>query len=168
MKTNIFYILFILFASSSIAQIPPRNPNESTKDFTNRVFPVGTRVLAKFVNKQTNIVLKYWYYGTIISIAASGDKVTIKYDDGDKQEVPVRSERLQPNITFSSLSTSIQSSYQGKKVIARFYDSGYNKKFWYKGYANIVKAGTSVYVVYDDGDKKTHTNLESICVYIDY
>lgn len=168
MKSKIFCLIFVFFISAIFAQIPSKNPNESIKDFTNRVFPVGTRVLARFVNKQTNIILKYWYTGTVVSVNSNGDKVTVKFDDGDKQDVRVSSGMLQPFISFSSLSSDLQASCQGKKVLARFYDSGYNKKFWYKGYANIVKAGISVYVIYDDGSKKTHTNLETICVFIEY
>lgn len=168
MKSKLFILIFVLSINLLFAQVPSRKPNESTKDFANRVFPVGTRVLARFVNKQTNIILKYWYLGTVTSVSIDGSKVSVKFDDGDKQDVRVSSSMLQPFISFSTLSSGVQASYQGKKVLARYYDSGYNKKFWYSGYANVVKSGVSVYVIYDDGSQKTHTNLETVAVTINY
>lgn len=52
----------------------------------------------------------------------------------------------------------------GDEVLARYYDSGYNKKYWYK--ATIArKSNGKFYVEYEDGDAKWHGNFNTLVLF---
>nr|WP_289851987.1 tudor domain-containing protein [Rhizobium sp. SSA_523] len=77
----------------------------------------------------------YWYPGVISSI--QGSKITIQYDDGDRETVSINETR--------PYDWSI-----GKKVECNFKGQGQ----WYSGTISSL-AGEKIGIAYDDGDKET-------------
>jgi hypothetical protein len=87
----------------------------------------GDWVLARWKNGQ------YWFPGIIQSV--SGDRLTIKYDDGDRETLKVND--VKPyNWTI------------GSRVECNFRGSG-----WYAGKITAL-GGEKLSIAYDDGDKE--------------
>ncbi|MBB1247531.1 tudor domain-containing protein [Rhizobium sp. G21] len=77
----------------------------------------------------------YWYPGVIASV--KGSKVTIQYDDGDRETLPV-SETKPYNW---SIGKKVECNYQGQGK-------------WYRGTIASL-AGAKIGIAYDDGDQET-------------
>lgn len=77
----------------------------------------------------------YWFPGVIDKV--SGDKITIRYDDGDKETVAIGDVRPYDWMI-------------GTKVECNYKNSGE----WYAGTIASL-AGEKIGIAYDDGDKET-------------
>lgn len=88
----------------------------------------GDWVLARYKNGQ------HWFPGVIQSV--SGDRLTIKYDDGDRE-------------TLSLSSVRPYNWVIGSRVECNFRGSG-----WYAGKITAL-SGESLSIAYDDGDRET-------------
>lgn len=94
----------------------------------------GDWVLARFKNGN------YWFPGVLQSV--SGDRLTIQYDDGDRETLPLASVRPY-NWTI------------GSRVECNFKGGGK----WFPGKITSL-GGTALAIDYDDGDKeRTKTGL---------
>ncbi|MCB0707201.1 MAG: hypothetical protein KDC34_17915 [Saprospiraceae bacterium] len=100
---------------------------------------------------------KYWYKGST-SNSNSCDGVYVRYDDGDTK---CHSDMytVVPFVTVQSTGANI-----GDRVLARYYDSGYNSKYWYLG-TITRKSGGEYFVEYDDGDTKWHGNFNTLVLF---
>ena len=77
----------------------------------------------------------YWFPGVIDSI--SGGKVTIRYDDGDRETVAIS--KVRPYDWM--IGTRVECNYKGGGQ-------------WYAGKISSL-AGEKIGIAYDDGDKET-------------
>ena len=77
----------------------------------------------------------YWFPGVIDSI--SGGKVTIRYDDGDRETVAIS--KVRPYDWM--IGTRVECTYKGGGQ-------------WYAGKISSL-AGEKIGIAYDDGDKET-------------
>jgi hypothetical protein len=123
---------------------------EAEKESNSFGLEVGDQVLAR---SQIGLggLGKYWYVGTISKINSNG-VLHINFADGDTEWVE------DGNYVLKSHDSSL---YSGDKVLARYYDSGYDKKYWYLGTIDRV-TGQGWYVTYNDGDSKFHSDRTTL------
>lgn len=112
-------------------------------------------VLARYYDSGYNS--KYWYMGsTSDSYSCSG--IYVIYNDGDRK-CHTDMYTVVPYLTIQSTGANI-----GDRVLGKFYDSGYNSKYWYLG-TITKKGGGEFYVEYDDGDSKWHGNYNTLVLF---
>ncbi len=94
--------------------------------------------------------------------------VFIEYEDGDKSWLTVSGKTISVFQPFSRLNQVEKDSFYTKKVLARYNDSGYQAKFWYRGTITLPdpkdpkRDKTKYKVNYEDGDTKWHNNMDTI------
>lgn len=77
----------------------------------------------------------YWYPGVISTV--QGSKITIQYDDGDRETVSISETRPYNWV----IGNKVECNYQGQGK-------------WYRGTISSL-AGAKIGIAYDDGDKET-------------
>jgi Agenet domain len=112
-------------------------------------------VLARYYDNYPNS--KYWYQGTVSR--QSGSDYYVEYADGDRKWHTDRG-TIVPFISVQQTGANI-----GDKVLARYYDSGYKSKFWYKGKITRKDSDGKFYVEYEDGDRKWHGNHSTLVLF---
>ncbi len=112
-------------------------------------------VLARFSDSYP--VSKYWYRGTVTR--TSGGQYYVEYADGDRKW-HTNSSTIVPFLTVQQTGANV-----GDKVLARYYDSGYKSKYWYKAKITQKDGDGKFYVEYDDGDRKWHGNYNTLVLF---
>ena len=100
---------------------------------------------------------KYWYRGTVTR--TEGSKCYVEYSDGDRKWHSNRA-TVVPFVSVQYTGAKI-----GDKVLAKYYDSGYKSKYWYKGTITQQDNDGKFYVEYDDGDRKWHGNHNTLVLF---
>ncbi len=90
---------------------------------------VGDWVLGNYKNAG------YWFPGVIEKL--QGDKITVRYDDGDRESVSISAVRPYD----WKIGTKVECNYKGTGD-------------WYRGTISSL-AGEKIGIAYDDGDKET-------------
>ncbi|WP_095444286.1 tudor domain-containing protein [Ochrobactrum quorumnocens] len=90
---------------------------------------VGDWVLGNYKNAG------YWFPGVIEKL--QGDKITVRYDDGDRESVSISAVRPYD----WKIGTKVECNYKGAGD-------------WYRGTISSL-AGEKIGIAYDDGDKET-------------
>ena len=90
---------------------------------------VGDWVLGNYKNAG------YWFPGVIEKL--QGDKITVRYDDGDREIVSISAVRPYD----WKIGTKVECNYKGAGD-------------WYRGKISSL-AGEKIGIAYDDGDKET-------------
>lgn len=90
---------------------------------------VGDWVLGNYKNAG------YWFPGVIEKL--QGDKITVRYDDGDRESVSISAVRPYD----WKIGTKVECNYKGAGD-------------WYRGMISSL-AGEKIGIAYDDGDKET-------------
>ncbi len=90
---------------------------------------VGDWVLGNYKNAG------YWFPGVIEKL--QGDKITVRYDDGDRESVSISAVRPYD----WKIGTKVECNYKGAGD-------------WYRG-TILSLAGEKIGIAYDDGDKET-------------
>lgn len=90
---------------------------------------VGDWVLGNYKNAG------YWFPGVIEKL--QGDKITVRYDDGDRENVSISAVRPYD----WKIGTKVECNYKGAGD-------------WYRGTISSL-AGEKIGIAYDDGDKET-------------
>lgn len=144
--------------------------NVVKREYYEKVFYPKARVLAKYPGASIPVIgglkdalfrtNKYWYLGTITKVDFSKKcNLFVIYDDGDQSWVPCA--WAFPYTPFSGMSKAERDSFLAKPVLARFYDSGRNLKYWYLGTVTRIDPN-GYFVVYQDKDTKVHTDLNTL------
>lgn len=114
-------------------------------------FAQKPKILGRYY--ESGFYSKYWYLG-IISETDNGRYYVI-HDDGYAKWYDNR-KAIVPFKTVAQTGVN-----EGDRVLARYYDSGNSSKYWYMATVETVD-GERVYVRYDDGDVKWHTDMNTI------
>ncbi len=144
--------------------------NVVKREYYETVFYPKARVLAKYPGAAIPVIgglkdalfrnNKYWYLGTVTQVDFSKKcNLYVIYDDGDQSWVPCA--WAFPFTPFSGMSKIERDSFLAKPVLARFYDSGRNLKYWYLGTITRIDPN-GYFVVYQDKDTKVHTSMDTL------
>jgi len=114
-------------------------------------------VLARYYDSGSQ--KKYWYKGTITQQRTG--KVFVRYNDGDTKWHS-NFYTVVPFITVQAIGGQVEA---GDRVLARYYDSGYKRKYWYLGTITKIDSDGKLFVEYDDGDTKWHGNYNTLVLF---